>query len=158
MKGLLNKHFWKFFVGFLAIMIAGFFALVWANTYHNGESEQKSAEKYLKDLEQAYKNDTYGGTTPEETLQLFIDALKKGDIDLAVKYFLPDNREEIKLDLIDAKKANKLTEVINRASLLRLSKLEDYIAFFIIKDSNNVMQYQVSLGKNKKGIWKITDL
>ncbi|MEK7083363.1 MAG: hypothetical protein AAB972_04260, partial [Patescibacteria group bacterium] len=49
--------------------------------------------------EQEYQNDTYGGTTPEETLRLFIDALKKEDIDLAAKYFVIDRQEELKNNL-----------------------------------------------------------
>jgi len=32
--------------------------------------------------------DTYGGKTPEETLNLFIEALKKEDLELASKYFV----------------------------------------------------------------------
>ncbi len=41
-------------------------------------------ERYYKNLEEAYKKDVYGGATPEETLNLFIDALKKGDVELAI--------------------------------------------------------------------------
>lgn len=54
---------------------------------------QKSQEKYLAQIEEnrarlleAQKNDTYGGKTPEETLDLYITALKAGDIELASKY------------------------------------------------------------------------
>lgn len=35
--------------------------------------------KILKEQEEANKNDFYGGDTPEETIDLFIAALKKGD-------------------------------------------------------------------------------
>ncbi|MEK7560005.1 MAG: hypothetical protein AAB522_01760, partial [Patescibacteria group bacterium] len=113
MRGLLNKHFWKFLVGFLAIMIAGFFLLLWANVYHNGKTdEQKSAEQYLKDLKKAYENDTYGGKTPEETLQLFIDALKKGDIELASKYFVIEKQEDRKESLEKVKSRNQLDSMV----------------------------------------------
>lgn len=44
---------------------------------------KKALEEYLK----PYKEDVIGGNTPEETIDLFIDALKKGDYELAVKYF-----------------------------------------------------------------------
>lgn len=37
-------------------------------------------------IEDLQKNDTYGGKTPEETLDLYIQALKAGDIELASKY------------------------------------------------------------------------
>ena len=55
---------------------------------------QKSQEKYLAQIEEnrarlleAQKNDTYGGKTPEETLDLYVTALKAGDIELASKYY-----------------------------------------------------------------------
>jgi len=44
---------------------------------------QKAMEEYLK----PYKEDVIGGDTPEQTIDLFVDALKKGDYELAVKYF-----------------------------------------------------------------------
>lgn len=56
---------------------------------------QKSQEKYLAQVEEnrarlleAQKNDTFGGKTPEETLDLYIAALKAGDIELASKYYV----------------------------------------------------------------------
>lgn len=36
--------------------------------------------------------DTYGGKTPQETLDLFVAALRAGDVELASKYFVPDDR------------------------------------------------------------------
>ena len=47
-------------------------------------------------LDEAYRNDNYGSTTPEGTLALFVEALKQGDADLASKYFVPEKREEYK--------------------------------------------------------------
>lgn len=47
----------------------------------------QEAEKQQKEIEQMYKNDTIGGKTPEETFDMFLDALKKGNIDLASKYY-----------------------------------------------------------------------
>ena len=51
-------------------------------------------ENYYKNLDELYKKDTYGGATPEETLALFINALKKGDTDLAAKYFVPEKQKQ----------------------------------------------------------------
>lgn len=39
-------------------------------------------------VEELYYTDNYGGATPEETYDLFIDALKDGDLELASKYFV----------------------------------------------------------------------
>lgn len=49
--------------------------------------QMKEAEKIMSEWERQYREDTYGGATPEETLRLFIDALQKGDTELAAKYF-----------------------------------------------------------------------
>jgi hypothetical protein len=95
------KKFWKFFIGFLMIIVlvgGGFF--VWSN-YLSPEAKyarqmKKQIEAYQKweeRYEQAMREDTYGGKTPEETLQMFIDALKKGDIELASKYFALNTNE-----------------------------------------------------------------
>ncbi len=51
------------------------------------EQEQKEREKLLS-------NDHYGGKTPEETLALFVGALKKKDYKLAAKYYVPWKWEE----------------------------------------------------------------
>lgn len=59
-------------------------------------------EEYLK----PYKEDFVGGETPEQTIDLFIEALKKGDYELASKYFVVERQEEWKKNLKDAKKEN----------------------------------------------------
>ncbi len=48
---------------------------------------EMKTEQILKDYAKPYLEDVIGGDTPEETIDLFIEALKKEDYDLAVKYF-----------------------------------------------------------------------
>lgn len=159
MKGLFNRHFWKFLVGFLVIMAVGFFLLVWANTYHDGKnSDESKAEKYLKDLKKAYDEDTYGGKTPEETLQLFIDALKKGDIDLAAKYFVVEKQGEWTDELKNTKETEGLDLIIAEAQKLKLSKNNGNRAFFTLANEQNIVEVQVILALVPNGIWKIVDL
>ena len=50
--------------------------------------DQRAARSAQEQLEKAYRNDKYGGATPEETFDMFIAALEKGDIDLASRYFV----------------------------------------------------------------------
>jgi len=52
--------------------------------------------RYIAREEQRYKNDKYGGKTPEETYAMFLEALKKKDIELASKYFTLDKQEQYK--------------------------------------------------------------
>jgi hypothetical protein len=56
------------------------------------ERNYEKATSAMKTFEDAMRADTYGGKTPEETLSMLIDALKKGDIKLAAKYFTLDTK------------------------------------------------------------------
>jgi len=86
----------KFIIWFV-ILVFGVYALIWV--YENyfskkaqeTKQQQKNYEKYLtwkSSYEKAMSEDTYGGKTSEETLNLFIEALKKEDLELASKYFV----------------------------------------------------------------------
>ena len=55
--------------------------------------EEGDLEEYLAKKDELYAQDIYGGETPEETLTLFIDALKAGDVELASKYFKLEDQE-----------------------------------------------------------------
>src|SRR3989338_2957114 len=88
---MVNKTSLKFVAGFAVIIVLAFGALYYLNYYN---SPEQKALRYYADLEKQYAEDTYGGKTPEETLQLFIDALKAGDIDLASKYFVVEKQGE----------------------------------------------------------------
>src|SRR3989338_1230649 len=127
---LLNKHFWKFFAGLLAIVVLGFLVIYGADFYNNPRIlrdwlEARKTQKQYEDLKKLYEADTYGGKTPEETLALFIDTLNK---------------------------------VIERFLSLRKSKLNEDEAWFVITDENRVIKYEILLGKNQKGLWKILEL
>src|SRR3989344_2512080 len=120
-----KKTYWKFVFGFLGIVVViggGFF--VWEK-YFSPEAKsrrqmEKQYEAYMeweKRYLDALKQDTYGGKTPEETLQMFIEALKKEDIELASKYFIIDTqnlREEWRKTLEKAGKEGKLVEIENQ--------------------------------------------
>lgn len=66
----------------------------------------KSVERFQGSLEEPYKKDIYGGKTPEETWVMYIDALKKGDIDLAIKYYAIGRVEGVPIDELYVKKQN----------------------------------------------------
>ena len=84
--------------------------------YNDPARQQKLAfENYQKQVEEAYKNDTYGGSTPEETLRLFVEALKKEDVELASKYFTLDdnlNREKWVNNLLAIKNKGLLASMV----------------------------------------------
>ncbi len=71
-----------FYLGAEAGFRAKYYLDVWKNA--------RKLDAFNKSLIQIMKNDTWGGKTPEETYNLFVDALKKEDVDLAVKYISLD--------------------------------------------------------------------
>ena len=74
---MINKTSLKFIAGFVAIIGISLASLYVLQTYF---SPEKQAERRLADLERLYEEDTYGGQTPEETLELLIAALGAGGI------------------------------------------------------------------------------
>lgn len=100
-------------------------------------------------LENAYKNDSYGGSTPEEALTLFIDALKKGDAELASNYFVPEKRDRMKRE-IEAGLKNGGTKTLldivgqNRKGYLASANMFIFDTF----DKENTSQFSFRLLKN----------
>ncbi len=62
--------------------------------YERSAAYLKEADRIERKYKAMLKADHYGGKTPEETLDLFVDALKKRDYKLAAKYYLPWKQKE----------------------------------------------------------------
>src|SRR3989344_3640770 len=145
---------WKFETGFLLIISAAL--LIWAGTAYLSPvaRQERAANAYLKNLEQQYKDDTYGGTTPEETLSLFISALEKGDIELASKYFLPEDREEMSKGLENVEKNGNLDAMVADLNRKKYKNeiSENYVTYSIANDQKEIA-LTVSFSKNGNDIW-----
>ena len=63
-------------------------------SYINNLRENWEVRQLQAQWEKPYRDDTYGGKTPEETYDMFLDALRKGDTELASKYFVVDDQEK----------------------------------------------------------------
>jgi len=106
---IFNKTSVKFAAGFLGIVVLVILpSIFWEDLKSSWQkrAESKDQEDFYTAIEkehdrllEAYKNDTYGGDTPEETWGMFIDALEKDDTDLAAKYFVVEKQEEMKEEL-----------------------------------------------------------
>ena len=164
----------KFIIWFI-VLLFGVYALIWV--YENYFSEkaketkeqQKNYEKYLNwksSYEKAMSEDAYGGKTPEETLNLFIEALKKEDLELASKYFVLNSNGERDPKWLEAlqktKEAGKLKEVIELLSKVK-PDLEARISqdnfVFSVRDLQGKVLLDIDLVLNQySNIWKIESL
>lgn len=164
----------------LIFVIVFAIALLYVLDKYNKFMYKKIAEKIDYEVRKPYLEDRYGGKTPEETLQMFFDALRKGDVDLASKYFYLNYQEKYKRYLSRLKENNGLQETINlwEERVKNGKKYQDEDGFsitweaveeknFIATDMETGEQIEmpagvylegISLEKNENGIWKITNL
>ena len=70
------------------------------------------SQRAIKALENYFKNDSYGGQTPPETYALYLEALKRGDLDTASLYFFWERQVEQKRKLEDLKAKGELEKYI----------------------------------------------
>lgn len=90
----------KIFRGIVAGFVIVSAVLIWTKgnkfvAVENPDQQLKGQAyiDYWNDLNEEYKKDNYGGAAPEETLNMFVAALKAGDLELASKYFVVEKQE-----------------------------------------------------------------
>lgn len=155
----MQKNLVKFGAGVLGLVIVG--GAVWYGVllYQEKQSPEYALKQEYEKLMEAYKNDTYGGATPEETLRLFIDALKAGDTDLAAKYFVVEEQERQRNYLQEIKQRDNFQMAIVDLARLKLSKQTEEEAFYTAVGDRGVVELQVILSKNSiTNKWKILEL
>lgn len=153
------KHAIKFLAGTGFMVLIGFGVLYALHFFSPEYRQEQAAIQKLKEIQDQYAKDTYGGETPEETIQLFIDALKKGDTDLAAKYFVIDKQEEWKKDLTQIKEKNLMQFMLQDLDRIELSKKTEDEAFFVVTNLKNKITTQMVIQRNKlNNKWKIIEL
>ncbi|MFA5098969.1 MAG: hypothetical protein WC461_01990 [Candidatus Paceibacterota bacterium] len=168
-----KSKYLKFVAGFLGIIIlfaGGYF--IW-DRYLSPEARldrerEQGVQKYLdlvKNYEDAMKNDTYGGKTPEETLKMFIDALKNDDVELASKYFVLDENGKVNPKWIKGLQDTKDAGRFQGLATLLSGAIADEDNSTSAEDfkfkayENNVLKAYVNMQFNKySGIWKIESM
>jgi hypothetical protein len=171
-----SKRSWLKFTIIFILIILIVVSFGWGyQKYINNKKEkldQENYQKYLnfeKTYEEAMKADTYGGKTPEETLQMFIDALKKEDIELASKYFALNTnekseyyltRKEWEEALRKKKEQGEIKKIIEILSLAKLTfKDNDGAVFKVYNKNNNEVEALIEIKLNKfSDVWKIESL
>lgn len=157
-------------VGITLASFVGAFFLLWLGNgvYENYQGDKFEAQtaKFQAALEQPYKDDTVGGKTPEETWSMFLEALKKGDADLASKYFAVEKQAEEKKFLDKEKQIDNFKLLLEQ--FFQVPKKDPNFNvpdrayyYYVVKDpktnqkfSNSLIFYLNPYTK----VWKITDL
>ncbi len=130
------------------------------DAYTRAKEYMEEGERLQKEFERRQKADTYGGATPEETLTLFVDALKKKDYKLASKYYRFDKQEEVKREMFEWLKNDNADVFVNvyNKNILSKRQLINEVALYIKEDVNEKYPYRMILQLNKQNhIWKIID-
>lgn len=100
-----------------------------------------------------------GGKTPQETIRFLAGALEKNDLILAIKYFVPENREVESQDLTKLYSTNLLGDLIKDLKNLKNGKTMDSRHYlFEVPDETGGTAAEIELIKNEKGLWKILSL
>ncbi|HPC31151.1 MAG TPA: hypothetical protein PK119_01670 [Candidatus Paceibacterota bacterium] len=120
---------------FLLLGIGGYFLFSHSDFggYFAFNRKQKSLLEQIEKEKEKYQNDVFGGLTPLETYNLFLEALKKSDIELAVKYFPLDLQSKY-LELFNQiKKSGQWEKMIKD-----LEKSENQIGEYVTSDWYNI--------------------
>lgn len=101
----------------------------------------------------------FGGETPQETLEMLINALLKNDLDSAVKYFIPENRKVVSEDLSRLENIKLLGDLMKDLKNIKSGKLKNENLYrFEILDEDGQTSAELELMKNQEGFWKIISL
>jgi hypothetical protein len=95
-----KRGFWGFAVRFLVIIFIAFL-LIWGFDEYRKYEDRKKLDRFVEETKRLQKEeydramaDTYGGKTPQETLRMYIEAVERGDYELASRYFVLGKRED----------------------------------------------------------------
>lgn len=157
--GAMLKNVGKFLFGAIAIVAVGVGVLFAIDYLRYQKSPEYQAQKEAEQIKKEYAEDPYGGDTPEETLRLFIDALKQGDTDLAAKYFVLDKQEQWREDLSQIQEKGLLDEMVRDLEREKERKdIGDDKSNVYIYNNENILAINITLIKNQGGKWKLQDL
>jgi len=156
----MHKNKTLLFLLALVIILGSFF--MWRKNQTGLDLSGTPEEAYLLEMEKRVEllsQDIYGGTTPEETLALFISALEVGDTELAAKYFVIDKQEEMANGFnlsIRNGFMDKLISLLKKEGRGTLVFDENY-SYSIVEDGIEIFGVEFVLNEYAN-IWKIESL
>ena len=123
----------------------------WQYTHSVYYQQMKAVKMIEKDL---VEQDKWGGKTPEETVRLFTEAVKKGDFELASRY---GKEEQIRSKLENLKAENKINQFLKDFDTAELKEIPGFGGnnFHLVINENGKEYWILSLYKSEGGTWKI---
>lgn len=129
------------------------------------KNPREAYQEYLNRYESAMRADTVGGTTPEETRMLFVQALRSGDVVRASEYFLLNDRGSREKwmkylrDLEVEKKLLTLADQVEQAEARGDDAITKNDFKFFGASTLGKVDMIINLELNKySGVWKIESL
>ena len=155
------RQFGKHWIVVLILAVLAAF-IIWgmlqAGPWIRKFQDWRAARALQNQLEKLYRNDKYGGKTPEETFDMFIAALEKGDVELASKYFVLEKQESWLKTLREYKNKALLSSLIvelknNRNSWQKSEEITNKTAVFrydYVVETPFVEELPLGNGKTQK--------
>ena len=170
-----KKSYRKFVLRFVVVVVGAFVLLImvaWGwQKYRYWQDEkiaQKAEEGIRKWQQEDYERamaDTYGGKTPQETLQMYIDAVEKGDYELASRYFVLDKQERelnYLISLSDNEKLSWFLEKMLKGAFIESGEYRDidekHYRIEIKSDEPNIYYSIIYFFKYPNNTWKINEI
>ena len=116
----------RFYITFGFIFVLVLVLILVSQFYFKNQKNNLVLSELQKDIssrDQMIKNDTFGGKTPQETLDLFIKALEQENPELISKYFVYEKQSLIKNYYQDLKDKNQWPSVTEDLEKLKDSSL-----------------------------------
>jgi hypothetical protein len=159
---------WRDFSKKRAVLGLAIFVIIvlvwWANIIPilNQRYQEYKVLSQIEKLKQAYRDDTLGGATPEETLKMFITAFKAGDLKLASKYFIPEKQAEYLAKMQNWVKVGKKEEIsksLENSKMLGQLRANSFVADMGEVDRNNRAVSFIEFVLNKfTGKWNLNNM
>jgi hypothetical protein len=149
----------------LSIGIAAFYyGILFPEFWQALRQEQISRQIWNQIQAQKKKEaeDPYGGRTPQELYELFLKALEKQDIDLAVKYFEFEKQEKIRTFLTDVRDRGKWQQMYDALSGKTAKTIEykeldkDWYEINVRGQIGLIMSFDMKKNPNSN-LWKFTE-
>jgi len=135
-------------VGLVILLLAIVWGVVWGPQTFSFYWYEYLNRKHLAEfeaLEEAYRMDTNGGETPEETLDLFVVALETGDAGLAASYFVPEKRGEMEKTVKNWIRNNRVEFIVSLLNKIVFDQKEIKDGRYLVEAVNDDKEVELSV-------------